>query len=117
MNVKAVVKEDGSDLSEETSETLKVTDTALLIEIVEKENSLRMGLPFNAEVTFKNVQIPIENRSLQICYDIAESYERLSYVPLRTLCSKLTSDTTKSVSFRVPPLISNITGIDINVCI
>lgn len=113
MNITAVVKEEGSDLSEQTTRYLKVIFPNVSLKIVGKEKYFQTGLPYSAKIKFKNIEKPIVNQICEICCDLID--RKKSWKSLETACSNFTTDVTGSVPFTIPPLISSISVIDITV--
>lgn len=109
--IKTIVKEEGTEYTEEITEQIKITDSAFSLEIVARENIFQTGLPYNAAVKLKNAQIPINNETVQICLALKMFY----YRSLQTVCSNFTSNTVGSVPFTIPPLVEEVSRIDISV--
>lgn len=112
LKIRTIVTEAGTNQTEETEGEIRIImKQEVLIEISGEEDIFRTGLPYEAKVTVKNVEEPLENNTLKICYHVITGEKRWGF----GYCSNFTADSKQSVSVTVPPLASNVHKIGIRV--
>lgn len=114
MHAKAIVTEAGTNQSEEENAELRFTTAPLKLEINGEEDVFRTGLPYSAEIKFKDIQTPIQNSTIQICYELVDNTV-YNWNSLHTSCSNFTIDAENGVPFTIPPLVSNASTVFIRV--
>lgn len=115
IQITANVTEAGTEQTEHSKGEISVTRQSLELEIISKDDTLRTGLPYEAEVKIKNAQDVLQNQTIQICYDPIDSREGWTYH--QTVCSNFSIHPEDSLRFTIPPFGQNITQLNIRVTV